>query len=169
MVRMTASYEIRPLAADVLRQLRERDDAGQPPVPVIDDEGGNPLRCCFTRTKPHEEVMLVSYAPLRRWASRREVDPGPYNEMGPIFIHAQDCGGPVGNGFPDDLLGARRVLRAYDNDGRIRCGRYLEIGDDIDGAALVQQELADLYRDPDIVAVHLRAVEHGCFLLETSR
>jgi hypothetical protein len=160
------SYQIRPLAVDVLRQLRIRDDAGQPPLPVVDEDGGNPLRCCFGRTKPHEEVVLVSYAPLRRWAQGRGADPGPYNEIGPIFIHAQDCGGPVDeDGFPQDMLGTRRVLRAYGEDGHIRTGRFLENADD----ARVEAELADLYADPAVAAVHLRAVEFGCFLVETSR
>lgn len=162
------SYQIRPLPVDVLRQLRLRDDAGREPVPVVDEDGGNPLRCCFGRTKPHEEVLLVSYAPLRRWGGERGVDVGAYDEVGPIFIHARDCGGPVGDGFPVDMLGRRRVLRAYDADGHIRCGRFLESVEDI-GTARVESELAELYADPEVAAVHLRAVEFGCFLLETSR
>ena len=162
------NYQIRPLTGDVLGQLRIRDDAGRPPVPVVDEEGGNPLRCCFRRTEPDEQVVLVSYAPLRRWAARVGVDPGPYNEIGPIFIHARDCGGPVDDGFPQRMLGTRRVLRAYGTDGRIRRGRFLEDVDDLDRAR-VEAELDELYRDPEVAAVHLRAVEFGCFLVETSR
>jgi hypothetical protein len=164
MDRMT-SYQVQPIDAEVLRQLRDHDDAGAPPRLVVDEDGGSPLRCCFTRAKPHETVALVSYAPLRRWAGRTGADPGPYDETGPVFIHADDCGGPDGSGFPEDMLGARRVLRAYGTDGSILDGRYVETGD----RTAIESELDDLYRDPEVAAVHLRAVEFGCFLVETRR
>lgn len=159
------TYEIRPMDADVLRQLRDRDDAGEEPRLVMDEEGGSPLRCCHTRAKPHETVALVSYAPLRRWARETGANPGAYNETGPIFIHPDDCGGPSGNGFPEDMLGDRRVLRYYSMDGRILGGRYVEIKD----PTAIEAELDDLYGNPDVAAVHLRAVEYGCFLVETRR
>jgi hypothetical protein len=55
--------------------------------------------------------------------------------------------------------------RAYDADGSILGGRYVEAG----GPRTVEEELEDLYRDPAVAAVHVRAVEYGCFLMETRR
>jgi hypothetical protein len=64
------------------------------------------------------------------------------------------------------MRGDRRVLRAYTADGRILRGRYVEAGA---GRPTIEEELEELYRDPAVAAVHLRAVEFGCFLLETRR
>lgn len=164
--RTTTAYEIRPIPGDVLAELRTWDDAGhRPGRPVADEEGGSPLRCCLGRSKPGELVALVSYAPLRRWAAETGARPGPYDEVGPVFIHPEECGGPGDDGYPEGVRGDRRVLRAYDAAGAILGGRYVEAG----GPRTVEEHLAELYRDPAVAAVHVRAVEFGCFLLETRR
>lgn len=166
---MTTSYEMRAIAPEVLDELRIRDDAGNPPRVVADEDGGNPMRCCLGRSKPGESVGLVSYAPLRRWAARTGAQPGPYNEVGPVFIHLEDCGGAapeVSRGaFPDGVRGRRRVLRAYGADGSIITGQFVQE----DVLPSVEDALEDLYRDPAVALVHVRAVEFGCFLMETRR
>lgn len=170
MVHMT-SYEMRAIRPEVLQCLRVRDDAGNAPRVVVDEEGDNPLRCCLGRSKPGEQVALVSYAPLRRWAETTGAQPGPYDEVGPVFIHLrpEDCGGPgpeVAQGeVPAGVLGSRRVLRAYDAGGSILRGVYLQAEE----ARVVEDGLAELYQDSAVAAVHLRAVEFGCFLMETRR
>jgi hypothetical protein len=163
---MTLSYEIHAIDSEALRELRSRDDAGRPPRLLVDESGGNPLRCCLGRSVPGEPLALVSYAPLRRWAARTGASPGPYDEVGPVFVHVNDCGGYAGGLFPEGVRGARRVLRAYAADGRILRGQYVEAdpaGTDIEA------ELDLLYADPQVAAVHVRAVEFGCFLMETAR
>ncbi|GAA3304049.1 hypothetical protein GCM10020295_54180 [Streptomyces cinereospinus] len=77
-------------------ELRDADDAGRVMTAVTDEEGGAPLRCCLRRSEAGERIALVSYAPLRRWAAETGVDPGAYDEQGPVFIHAEDCAGPRG-------------------------------------------------------------------------
>ncbi|GAB2821142.1 hypothetical protein GCM10027073_60170 [Streptomyces chlorus] len=42
----------RPIPGVVLKELRTLDDAGRPPVPRTDDEGGAPLRCCLRHSEP---------------------------------------------------------------------------------------------------------------------
>ena len=169
MVHMTTNYMMRAIAPEVLSGLRERDDAGNAPRVVVDEEGGNPLRCCLGRSKPGEAVGLVSYAPLRRWAARTGAQPGPYNEVGPVFIHLEDCGGAaheVSQGtFPEGVRGQRRVLRAYDADGSILGGLLVHEG----SLPTIEDALDGLYRDPAVAVVHVRAVEYGCFLMETQR
>lgn len=167
MTNVETAYEARALAPDVVRQLLERDDAGREPRMVWDEEGGNPLRCCLGRSAPGETVALVSYAPLRRWAEETGAAPGPYDEVGPVFLHADACAGPAGEGggFPGGVRGERRVLRAYDAGGGILRGRYVDAGT----GWTIEEELDALYRDSDVAAVHVRAVEHGCFLMETRR
>lgn len=121
MGRMSDRYEIRALAPEVAKTLRERDDAGNTPRTLIDDDGGSPLRCCLRKSTAGEVMALVSYAPLRRWARETGADPGAYDELGPIFIHPEECGGWAGSGdrYPDEMRGERRVLRAYSARGNI--------------------------------------------------
>ena len=61
-------FAILAIDADVVRELLQRDDAGNPPRLLTPAEGGAPLRCCLQPVRPGERVALVSYAPLRRWA-----------------------------------------------------------------------------------------------------
>src|SRR5262245_9333979 len=119
------SFEIRGIAPAVVKELLDTDDAGRAPRPLTDEEGGSPLRCCLTKAEPGERIALLSYAPLRRWAAETGADPGPYDEQGPIFVHAEPCSGTQASGWPAAHAGSQRVLRAYNADGRILGGRLL--------------------------------------------
>ncbi|MFF9569247.1 DUF1203 domain-containing protein [Streptomyces sp. NPDC014685] len=164
----TILHETRAIAPDVLEQLRERDDAGATRRPVTDAEGGAPLRCCLRRSAAGERIVLVSYAPLRRWAAGTGAEPGPYDECGPVFIHAEQCAGPAGGpGYPAALHGARRMLRAYDARGHILGGTLVELP--VERAAEVDEVLRGVLADPAVALVHVRAVEFGCFLAEVRR
>ncbi|WP_077800155.1 DUF1203 domain-containing protein [Streptomyces sp. JHA26] len=155
------SHTVRPVAPAVLKELRAVDDAGRVPAPVTDDEGGAPLRCCLRHSRAGERVTLVSYAPLRRWAAATGVDPGPYDEQGPVFVHAEECAGPDGDGLA--FTHSHRVLRRYSADGRILGGRLVEEPDAFGPA------LREAFDDPAVAFVHVRAVEYGCFLYEVGR
>ncbi|WP_051827809.1 DUF1203 domain-containing protein [Streptomyces bicolor] len=156
---MTA-YLARAIDPTVLKELRSVDDAGRRMVPVTDEEGGAPLRCCLRRSAPGDRIALVSYAPLRRWAAEHGVDPGAYDEQGPVFVHAEECDGPDGDTLP--FTNAHRTLRRYSADGRILGGRLVESGG-FEGA------FAEAFADPAVAVVHVRAVEYGCFLYEVRK
>ncbi|MFY7069128.1 DUF1203 domain-containing protein [Nocardiopsis changdeensis] len=162
--RTTPSFEIRAIAPGVLERLRVGDDAGRVREIFADPEGGAPLRCCLRRSRAGERIMLVSYAPLRAWALERGVDPGAYDEVGPVFVHGDPCGGPEGGGYPVGLHGSPRVLRAYDARGRIRGGVTVELP--VERAGEVDGLLAEVFADPGVALVHVRAVVFGCFLAE---
>jgi uncharacterized protein DUF1203 len=162
------TYEIRPIDPAALAELRLRDDAGRSPRLLTDAEGGSPLRCCLRRIVPGERVALVSYAPLRRWAAETWADPGPYDETGPVFIHPGTCPGPSGTGYPADLSGAPQVFRAYHADGRILGGRLFGVGEPA-GAQAADAVLTEMFADPDVALIHVRAVEFGCFTFEARR
>jgi hypothetical protein len=161
-------FEVRPIPATVVRELLVRDDADRQPRAYVDAEGGSPLRCCLRRSLPGERVALVSYAPLHRWARASGAEPGPYDEVGPVFLHAEQCAGPDGDGCPSWLAEGRRVLRAYDAAGRILGGRLVDADPDR-GPVEIETAIAEMLSDPGIAVVHCRAVEFGCFLFEARR
>ncbi|MGW7423916.1 DUF1203 domain-containing protein [Streptomyces sp. NPDC054813] len=166
---MTPTFSPLPIPPAALKELRVRDDAGNPPRPYTDDEGDAPLRCCLRSSTRGERIALVSYAPLRRWAAETDADPGAYDEQGPVFIHAEDCGGPADEdfGYPWARPGAQRVLRRYDRRGYITGGRMLELPGD--PRAAFEQALAEAFADPDTAQVHVRAVEYGCYHFRVNR
>jgi hypothetical protein len=94
---------------------------------------------------------------LRRWAACRGADPAAYDEVGPVFIHPTECAGPADDGWPQDFRAQPRVLRAYDNSGRILGGTALNEGDDPEAA------INELATDEQVAVIHARAVVYGCF------
>ncbi|MEQ7126493.1 DUF1203 domain-containing protein [Actinopolymorpha sp. B11F2] len=164
----TSRYDYRAIDPDVLGQIRVSDDAGRPPRLLVDESGNNPLRCCLGRSRPGEEIALVSYAPLRRWAAETGAEPGPYDETGPVFIHPVPCAGPSQSGYPVAMGGERRVFRAYSPDGRILGGQILD-DHTSEQVELAEEALDKLFADPDVAVVHVRAVEFGCFDFEVRR
>ncbi|MGH3659006.1 MAG: DUF1203 domain-containing protein [Micromonosporaceae bacterium] len=164
----TSRYDYRAIDPDVLGQLRVSDDAGRRPRLLVDEDGGNPLRCCLSRSRPGESVALVGYAPLHRWAAETGAEPGAYDETGPVFIHPVPCAGPTGSGYPVPMGGERRVFRAYSPDGRILGGLLLDdhTSEQVEPA---EEALDKLFAEPDVAVVHARAVEFGCFVFEVRR
>ncbi|WP_327355995.1 DUF1203 domain-containing protein [Streptomyces sp. NBC_01304] len=165
----TTTYTPRPIDPKTLAQLREADDAGHACQAYQDDEGGAPLRCCLRLSREGEQIALVSYAPLRRWAAETWAKPGAYDEQGPVFIHAQECDGPEGDGaaYPFSRAGALRTLRRYSAEGRIVGGRLLEIPETATEG--FDAAFAEAFADPEVALVHVRAVEYGCFHFEVRR
>ncbi|MER5217452.1 DUF1203 domain-containing protein [Streptomyces sp. NPDC002838] len=155
------TYAARPVSPTALKELRSADDGGRGMVPVTDEEGGAPLRCCLRRSVPGERIALVSYAPLRRWAAETGAEPGAYDEQGPVFIHAEECAGPDLDGLP--FANAHRTVRRYSGEGHILGGRLVEEPGGFDAA------FREAFDDPAVALVHVRAVEYGCFLYEVRR
>jgi hypothetical protein len=162
------AFEVRAIDPEVLEELRVIDDADHPPVVSIDQHGGSPLRCCLRRSRPGERVALLSYAPLRRWARQAGAEPGPYDEVGPVFIHPERCAGQAETGYPAEFAGTRRMLRCYSADGRIRHGRLVE-ADEVRDLVAAGRLLEQVFADPKVAVVHARAVEFGCFTFEVRR
>ena len=110
------SLRIRAIDASRLNRLRTqgRDDFGHAWEPRIDHEGGEPLRCCLRYSKPGESIALIAYAPVRESVA----DAGAYDEVGPVFVHAEECDGPADSDrYPSEWTDRSQVLRAYRADG----------------------------------------------------
>ncbi|MER5733048.1 DUF1203 domain-containing protein [Streptomyces sp. NPDC002138] len=170
------TYTPLPVPPDALRELRTTDDAGRPVRPftaradgVPLDCVGSPLRCCLRGIEPGERVALVSYAPLRRWAAATGAEPGAYDEVGPVFVHAEACPEPAGEarGYPFARPGALRTVRRYDAAGHIVGGRLFEVPEDAEAG--FDRVLGEAFAAPEVALVHVRALEYGCFQFEVRR
>ncbi|WP_329117343.1 DUF1203 domain-containing protein [Streptomyces sp. NBC_01465] len=163
------NYTALAIPPAALKELRSTDDAGRACAPYTATEAGSPLRCCLRPVHEGEEIALVSYAPLRRWAAETWAKPGAYDEQGPVFIHAEECEGPAEapEEYPFSRPGALRTLRRYNAEGHIVGGRLLEIPET--AAEGFDTALAEAFAEPEVALVHIRAVEYGCFQFEVRR
>lgn len=149
---MTSPLRIRPLPSDLgpAALAAGHDDAGIPARVRVDD-GGAPLRCCLRDSRPGERIVLVSVIP--------EGPAGAYAERGPVFVHAEECGGPARiDAYPDEWRRRRQVFRSYGRDGSIVGGELVEPGEDPDRVA------RRLLAEPGVAFVQTRNVVHGCYM-----
>jgi hypothetical protein len=172
----TRTYTPLPISSAALDELRRTDDSGRGPSPFTArregapvDALGSPLRCCLRAVEEGDRVALVSYAPLRRWALDSGAEPGAYDEVGPVFVHADACEGPqpTAEGYPFARPGALRTFRRYNAAGHIVGGRLFEIPEN--ATAGLDQALDEAFAEPEVAVVHVRAVEYGCFQFEVRR
>ena len=135
----------------------DSDLVGNPVEPWLDSEGGWPLRCCLTDSKPGDELAIVAWMPFP-WR-------GPYAETGPIVIHARACAGPTGGGVPPQFLERRQLLRPYGHDRRIAYDDIVVV--EPDGS--LPTVLAQLLADDAIDFVLVRNLLSGCWSFTATR
>jgi hypothetical protein len=83
-----------------------------------------------------------------------------------VFIHPEPCGGPAdSSGYPEELIGATQVFRAYRANGSILGGR-LARGDELADQEAAGRVLSELFANPEVAVVHARQLEFGCFTFE---
>jgi Protein of unknown function (DUF1203) len=137
-----------PIPAEIAREARtlRRDRFGHA-LSVTTTQA--PCRLCLRISKSPEELILLSYQPSK--------DTGPYAEIGPIFIHAEECE-PYADleRFPEDFAARQLVLRAYGYDGRIADAAVVDPG-------LATVRAAQFLSDPAIEEVHVRHVSYTCY------
>lgn len=146
------TLRISALPAQQLDRIRARgvDDHGNDLVVFVNqDEGGAPLRCCLTEAAVGEQVALLAWQP--------SATPGPYAEVGPVFVHAQRCPGPAGTGYPEAFRHRRQLLRAYDGQGRA-------VDNEVTEGAGAEAALTALLARPEVALVHSRNPLAGCYM-----
>jgi hypothetical protein len=123
------------------------------PVTAHPATGGEPLRCCLTCATAGETIALISYAPFEHAS--------PWREVGPVYIHAEACGGyRTGAELPSQLRSGPRLLRTYQADDTMNYAHntLVEDGEDIEA------RLNQLLSLSDVATVHVRTVLPQCFL-----
>ena len=149
----TDDIQITGADADELATLRTRgvDHGGNTVRPFVDRDGGWPLRCCLTDSIAGDVVAIVAWCPFP-WR-------GPYAEVGPIVIHAQDCPGVTGDGVPHQFLHRRQLVRPYGHDRRIA---YEDVSI-VEGDGSLSDVLAETLNREHIAFVLVRNVLAGCY------
>lgn len=108
-----------------------------------------PCRVCLRIPHEPEPMVLISYRPMP--------DSGPYAEVGPIFIHAGDCGRYSDEAsFPAAFAARPLVVRAYSHGGEIVDAIVAPPGE---GENAVRRFLDD----PAVAEVHVRHTSYTCF------
>jgi hypothetical protein len=149
------TFRVQALPAKELARIRATgsDDFGHPVrVSVVEEEPGTPLRCCLREAHAGERVALISWRPLR------EAPDSVYAEVGPVFVHADDCPGYDEEGsYPEGFRRRVQVLRTYSATGDMLDAVMTE------GSA-AEEAIAGLFTNPDAVVVHSRNVKAGCYM-----
>ena len=156
---MTPTIRIDAIDPTELAALRASgvDHGGNPVEAFTDDEGGWPLRCCLTDSRPGDELAIVAWSPFP-WR-------GPYAEVGPIVVHARDCGGAADGGVPAQFLTRRQHVRPYGHDRRIA----YDLTGVVDGDGSLPDRLAALLARDEVDFVHVRNVGAGCYSFTARR
>ena len=156
---MTLRYSGMPSDLAATYRAGAPDANGQPPERQISDGDGVPCRHCLGYVARDESYLVLAYRPFPA--------PQPYAEIGPVFLHAEDC--PAYD--PDRGLPARhrnggsaQILRGYGTDDRIvyGTGRVVE-------AAQIEAAAEAILRRPDVAYVHMRSATNNCFTLRIDR
>jgi hypothetical protein len=152
------AFVIDAIPAERLEQMRRDgiDDAGDPFTPFVNpDPDGAPLRCCLRDAKTGERLALIAYRP--------DGTAGAYREIGPVFVHADQCAGyPEQNAYPEGFRLLDQVFRAYGHDGRIHDAALIR-------GAEAETAIEKLLDDPAIATVHSRNVLYGCYMFAINR
>jgi hypothetical protein len=144
-------------------RLAGHDRFGNDLIPIVDADGGSPLRCCLRRSTPGEELHLIAHRPFTR--------PGPYAEAGPVFVHASVCAGYRENdAYP---AGYRdwppMVFRPYRQQAELNCDAIAYDAIAIGGGAAAESLIGTIFADPTINFIHTRNVHAGCFMFSITR
>lgn len=154
------AFRIQALPAHDLARIRATgfDDFGHPlRVSVAEEEPGTPLRCCLREAHVGERVALIS------WRALREAPDSVYAEVGPVFVHVDDCPGYQDeDSYPVGFRHRTQVLRPYSADGDM-------LDAVITNGASADDAIAGLFTNPQAAVVHSRNVKAGCYMFAVYR
>lgn len=149
-------FPIPDVVAQRIRQTRVDDFGHELSVSIATENDTGPCRSCLTVFRPGQGRLLFSYAPNQC--------EHPYNEIGPIYIHEQECR-PYSqyDAFPSELRSRRPlVLRFYEEDGSL-------IGGELVGERNVEDVIATAFGDEQVKYLHARTATVGCFIARIER
>ena len=148
-------YRIVPLPTEVAHAARSGLAAGAPDHALVtaDSPNGYPCRHCLQWATAGEQLILFPFA---------SVESGPYQERGPIFVHAEPCTRYAATERYPETFGTGRAIRAYDRrkfmiDARVVNGEGPE------------QAIEELLANPAAAFLHVRSATRGCYTMGIER
>jgi hypothetical protein len=160
-----AAFRVHAIPSTTLAGIRlaGRDQFGNELIPIIDADGGSPLRCCLRRSTPGEELYLIAHRPFTR--------PGPYAEAGPVFVHASGCPGYHENdAYPAGYRDwPTMVFRPYRHHAELNCDAIAYDAIRMGEGATAEALIGSIFADPTIGFIHTRNVQAGCFMFSITR
>ena len=134
------------------------DANGLAPERQVSDGGGNPCRHCLDDIAGGAPMLVLAHRPFPA--------PQPYAELGPIFVHADDCPRYRETG-PVPAIFTRReaiLMRGYGADDRIVYGTGKVIPTEE-----IESRAAFLFQRPEIAYLHLRSASNNCYQCRIER
>lgn len=132
-----------------------QDDFGNTLSPQIDD-GTGPCRVCLDVARPGERLILFSYKPF--------AESSLYQEIGPVFIHADRCTSYQNlSQIPPYFNTRPLVVRPYTSRHHIHSAqKWADTGQ-------LQSVAAEVLDNPDVAYVHVRSHTRGCYMFRVER
>lgn len=148
------------LDSETVKSLRNggKDANGQTPEPQVSDGGGNPCRHCLEDMPEGDSFLVLAHRPFP--------EAQPYAEVGPLFIHAEDCPRhPESAGVPAYLKTREGILiRGYGTNDRIVYGTGKVVA-----PAEIETAAAKIFADSKIAYIHVRSANNNCFQFRIER
>ena len=154
-----STFKVFPIPDAVTKRIRDTriDDFGHRlSVSVATENDSGPCRSCLTVFVPGDRRLLFSYAP-------NQCD-HPYNEIGPVYIHENQCKPYTDHeSFPPELRTRRPiVLRSYDDERNLVGGEFV-------GDRAVEDVIATLFESREVDYLHARTATVGCYIARIER
>ncbi|MEQ8356177.1 MAG: DUF1203 domain-containing protein [Kiloniellaceae bacterium] len=148
------------LDSDLARAWRDgsTDANGQAPERQVSDGGGNPCRHCLDDIAEGAPFLVLAHRPFPA--------PQPYAEVGPIFLHAEDCPRYAEAGVLPEMFKRRKsvMIRGYGSDDRIVYGTGKVVP-----SHEVEPSAARMFEDPKIAYIHIRSASNNCYQCRIER
>lgn len=148
------------LESDLVDALRKGspDANGQMPEPQVSDGNGNLCRHCLGEIAKDDPFLVLAHRPFPALQ--------PYAEVGPLFIHAEDCPRYAETGrMPALFAGSKALLiRGYGSDDRIVYGTGQVVP-----PREVKSSAAKILENPKIAYVHVRSASNNCYQCRIER
>jgi Protein of unknown function (DUF1203) len=127
------------------------DSNGLPPERGITPADGYPCRHCLGLIAKGASYLTLAHRPFPTLQ--------PYAELGPIFLHADNCARGGGDAtIPNFLNSPRYMVRGYGTDDRIVYGTgTIEATADIPAAAEAK------FEDERVKYLHIRSASNNCY------
>ncbi|MGQ0710533.1 MAG: DUF1203 domain-containing protein [Rhodoferax sp.] len=149
---------VRGIPTDTAHALRHGglDAHGQAPLRRRAQGLANPCRHCLQLIEEGEEKLVLAYRPFAQAQ--------PYAEVGPIFLHAQECPRYEAAELPAWFAYlSPAVVRGYNTQDWI----VYETGTVVDGPALTAA-CERIFAHPEVAYIHIRS-KFNCFQCRVER